>query len=172
MSHELEPVDWQERHSPTVEYTVRGDVRVDGTLKVRREVIGVARRRHSDARLFDSLGEQQQKAMQEIERAHKHHVRGLGVQARRYDVMVSPGVFDLDAVEDLLSQYMQWREESVGKGIDVEAVMSIVVDGFYPRTVDRARQRRHGWARDQLDRALDLWINWKRPTQMLARAAS
>jgi hypothetical protein len=49
------PADWQEQHSPTVEFTARGDVRHDPSGKPKREVIGIARRRKDDAELVMGL---------------------------------------------------------------------------------------------------------------------
>ncbi|RMD87682.1 MAG: hypothetical protein D6807_07375 [Alphaproteobacteria bacterium] len=52
----------------------------------------------------------------------------------------------------------QWAQRVRGEGGNLEAVLSLVVDGASFASVDRRWRRRNGWARAQLGRAVDLFM--------------
>lgn len=155
-----EPADWQEAHSPTVEHTVRGDVRhgKDGTPK--REVIGVARRRKDDAELLMGLDAGQVQAAEELREAYFAIVGGVSVRGASYEARVdnqrsmytgmSPDV-------DRTTHHFAWAVLCRERGIDVDAVHEVICEGYGCRTVDRARGKRNGWAAEQVRLGLDRW---------------
>lgn len=54
--------------------------------------------------------------------------------------------------------FRQWAQRVRGDGGNLEAVLSLLVDGASFASVDRRWRRRNGWARAQLGRAVDLFI--------------
>lgn len=158
----------------TVAHTVRGDVRWDSTKReVERQVIGVTRRRRLDAETALDWTPDQTKAAEEIRAAWATitsdvAVRGMSYADERVDSSYRQPVAPPDAsLSDETTHYTTWKQMCplVVPPIDVEAVIEVVAEGYFVRTVDAARNRRHGWASEQVRRGLDLW----RPARRLMR---
>lgn len=156
-----EPADWQEPHSPTVEFTARGDVRHDPvTGRPKREVLGLARRRKDDAELVMGLDLAQIQAAEELRDAYFAVVGGVAVRGASYEQRVDnqrgmpTGVVP---EADRTTHHFAWAEACRAAGIDVDAVHEVICEGYGCKTVDRARGRRKGWTATQVRQGLDLW---------------
>ena len=56
----------------------------------------------------------------------------------------------------------QWARQVRREGGHLEAVLDLLIDGASFATVDRRWRRRNGWARAQLGRAVDLFLEMNR----------
>lgn len=157
-----DPERFQEVHSPTVAYEIRGDVRTDqDTMLPKLEKIGVARRRRDDAELSMNLTADQLASAEELIGGYEAAMGGLAIKGASYEQRVdssprTPAGPDVDRAS-LADVYLSWARFCTGAGIDVDAVLEVVVAGYSCRWVDKARSKRNGWAAEQVRRGLDCW---------------
>lgn len=147
--------DWQERHSPTDEVMVRIDAKRNTQL---------CRRRKTDARLFDALDPDQERAAAWIVIAFEHLTGPVAVKVGRLE-RVPAGIDDArDFVADASSAYLRWGRDCLPKGISHAAVMDVLAYGKSARQVDRVRRKRKGWTMENLLDGLTLFCKlqgWK-----------
>lgn len=125
-----------------------------------REVeIGVAQRRVSDARLWDSLSADEELAAQRIADAFASLDRGLGVR----NVSIENGTgqggpFKGIAFTNLVDAYFAWGRECTKRRIDHSAIMDVLGYGRSCKATDRARRRQNGYTRDEIAKGLELYL--------------
>ena len=140
-------------------------------LKTGRMVeIGVAMRRQSDARLWAWLEREADfvRAVDRIMRAYSSFSALPGLQQakaanwQRGRIDSTPdhdaGTVDLMAAR---ADYYEWIWRCDSQGIVHAAIMDVLAHGLSLRAVERARQRRNGWARDQMGYGLALYCTLK-----------
>lgn len=157
MSKKMEPADWQERHSPTEAVTVR----ITGSR--RQET---ARRRKSDARIFERLlHDDQQQAAVEINDAFNAITGHVGCRIMVYEPDYVPGTGDKGHRMDILRRtYMEWADIGDKGKFSHAAALDIICYGKGLREVDSGRRKAHGFAKTNLVNALDVWCEvrgWK-----------
>lgn len=141
-----EPEAYQEVHSPTVSV----EVKISGTRNKEQ-----CRRRLLDARLWDVLSDDQQRAAVYIEIGHRAFTRGMGISPPKYE-RTDPGKHQ-DGLTGYVERYFDWCEETRRFGVNAMVTIDVLCFGLTLRNVDRTHKRRKGWSRDQLHRALDLY---------------
>lgn len=149
----------QERHSPTA--PVKARTGSEQQTIARKEA---ARRRISDARLWDRLTPAQQDAAREIAIAFESISRGLGYAAVNLERL--PGAKGdasgaLECAERLMHGYHEWTKRCAQARVSHSLVIDVVVFGFSCRALDRDGRARRGMARKNLGRGLDIYCRMK-----------
>lgn len=151
-AEQMEPADYQEVHSPTEATTVR--VRIEGSKRVSREV---ARRRKPDARLWSAMRPEQEAAAENIAAAWYLITGEVGCKVARFE----PGgggrrESTTERATRLVAAYMAWARDLDERGYPHRvAAMSVLLGNETMRHAERIRNRRNGWARENLMEALD-----------------
>lgn len=123
-------------------------------------VVGVAVRRVSDARLWDSLSSDEEWAATRIADAFAQIDRGLGVR----NVSVEGGSVmggirsGHPPMTRLVVDYFAWGRKCTARRIDHSAIMDVLGYGKSCRTTDCARRRRKGYTREQVGEGLSLYL--------------
>jgi hypothetical protein len=144
-----EPADHQELHSPTEAVTVR----LTGTRRQEQ-----ARRRTAAVRLFEGLLGDHQDAMQEIHDAFNDITGVVGGSIMLYEADYVPGTGERGTKRDVLKRtYLEWAELGVRGKFNHAAALDIIAFGRDLKQVDTARRKRHGFAKENLINALDVW---------------
>ncbi len=157
----------QEEHSPTVEFVVRGDIRVSPSGEVKREMLGQTRRRRAAAIIVGLLDPQQQQAFEEIEVAAEL-IPGIGrIRGQTFERQsrTTAGGPEAEAMVKLQLAYFDWARDVVALGISHAAAVDIIVRGSTLEEVDRGRSKRNGWSKRHLIAAIDMWTitrGWRR----------
>lgn len=158
---------YQESHSPTDDYVVRGDIRVSADGKVARETIAQTRRRRAHAILMNILSAEQTQASEEIEIAVEM-MPGIGRirgQVFERQSRTTAGGPEAQAMVKLQQAYFDWARALQGLGISHAAAFDIIVQGKTLDQVDGERRKRHGWSKQHYIAALDMWAitrGWRR----------
>lgn len=157
-----EPTDWQEEHSPTDNY----EVRLTGQKKTT-----IARRRKSDARLWESMTGHQQDAATRIAWAFELITSGTSAKAQTYERSGIVGIRPPSRAQiEVVEEYFQWAEAVLHARLSHAAVVDILVMGESCRAVDAARSKRNGWAKTNLLDCLNIYCQqqgW--PQNVVAR---
>lgn len=155
-------LDWQERHSPTVEIAVDDP---EGTRKARRNLTRV---RQSEAWRHNRLTGMQRDAEKEMEFAWRQRTAGLGAAVSQYGLLRGgSGRADLGSSID--TAWLEWTKLAHQRRILVAAVIDCLAE---PRTlteIERTYRMRRGQAFDNYVLALDLWCEvrgWMRGPRM------
>lgn len=149
----------QEKHSPTA--PVRRRMQSDRFDMPRQES---ARRRISDARLWDKLSPAQQDAAHEIALAFEGIGRGLGYAAINFERLPSArggAAGALECMEHLVNAYLEWTKRCKQSRVSHSMVIDVVVFGFSCRALDRDCGARRGAARKNLAEGLDIYCRMK-----------
>jgi hypothetical protein len=144
-------LDWQERHSPTVEIAVDDP---EGTRKARRNL---TRCRQSEAWRHNKLSGMQQDAAKEMEFAFRARTSGLGAAVSKYTPLGggSSGRGDTGAAAD--ATWREWAKIAPERRIMVAAVIDCLVEPKTLGQVERDNRMRRGQAMDHFILGLDLW---------------
>lgn len=157
---EPSPLTHQERHSPTEKTAIlEWEERADGTLRLLHKPVT---RRVLDARLWNSLDLDQQRAAERIAAGFAILSRGLGVQGSalgkpRVDGTPREPDYPVQLVED----YFRWGRACQREGLEHAMVMDVLGYGFSCAETDRRRRRRKGKAAEELRAALLLFCRLK-----------
>lgn len=172
------PLDWQRQHGEfekeltTVSYNTPTE---DGQGLVEVTERAYARKRKMDSRIWDALTDAQRRAAEQIEDGYRGLTAGLGERgmpwgersgAAKGQGLERRHIPGLERVE----AYWDWAQAARYLGISVAAVIAMICDGASARQVDRRHGRRKGWARDNLESALDLYLDQRRIGAILAGA--
>lgn len=157
-----EPSDWQEDHSPTDNY----EVRLTGQKKTT-----IARRRKSDARLWESMSGHQQDAAIRIARAFELITSGTAARAQTYERSGIVGIRPPSRAQiEVVEEYFQWAEAVLRAHLSHAAVVDVLVVGESCHSVDSARSKRNGWTKQNLLDCLNIYCQqqgW--PQNVVAR---
>ncbi|MFN4017621.1 MAG: hypothetical protein ACK4JB_19935 [Reyranella sp.] len=155
-------LDWQERHSPTVEIAVDDP---EATRKTRRNLTRV---RQSEAWRHNRLTGMQRDAEKEMEFAWRQRTAGLGAASPRYgEARGGSNRGDLGSSID--ASWLEWTKMAHDRRILVAAVIDCLAE---PRTlaeIERGHRMRRGQAFDNYVAGLDLWCEvrgWTRGPRM------
>ena len=155
-------LDWQERHSPTVEIAVDDP---EGTRKARRNLTRV---RQSEAWRHNRLTGMQRDAEKEMEFAWRQRTAGLGAASSRYGE-ARGGSSRADLGSSVDASWLEWAKMAHQRRILVAAVIDCLAE---PRTlaeIERTHRMRRGQAFDNYVAGLDLWCEvrgWTRGPRM------
>lgn len=159
---EMEPADWQERHSPTeaVEVTIS-----KGTRRTQEQ----CRRRQVDAQLWRTIeGENAEyrrraKAAELIERAVSLITQGVCIKIQSFQragLSYHAGWRARQA--ELVEWYQEWAREAEREGLNVSDVLQILVHGEALRDQDRRNRQRNGRAIQHLIEALEVYTKLRK----------
>lgn len=154
-------LDWQERHSPTVEIAVDDP---EGTRRARRNL---TRARQSEAWRHNQLDAMQQQAQTEMDAAYRLRCSGIGPSKSSYGPRNGRGApAENRTLEDT---WVAWCEQAIGRRIMVGPVMDLLFEVTTLTAVERNHRLRKGQALIQFKSALDLWSElrgWLRGPRM------
>lgn len=156
-----DPIEWQEEHSPTEAVMVK----IDNT-RVRQMCV----RRKQDARLFESLDADQERAAGWIIAGIVAVTGSISHGVQRFERVACGMAPDQREafLEDARRSFVAWFRQCKARGVSYGAVLDIVVDGLGATETDRKHRKRNGWAAEQLRDGLDLfsrlqgWKPWPR----------
>ena len=157
---EMEPADWQETHSPTeaVEVTIS-----KGTRRTQER----CRRRKEDARIWEAMTPNQERAAVWIHAALSQVLGDVAVRISRYD----QGRRGVDHSDDpewharLREGYRQWVAAALDSGFVASDVIQILGHGETLSEQDERIRQRKGRAKQHLLHALQEFIvlqGWER----------
>ena len=151
-----EPEAWQEMHSPTEEVTVK----LDAT-----RTVSSCRRRKADARLFDAMDGDQERAIVWLTAAFMSMFGPCSVKVQNLDaIRMTVGDGGQEFQIDAQAAYFAWARECYARSISHAAIVDILMDNKSSRDVDTRRKKRNGWATQNLIEGLDLFCKmqgWK-----------
>lgn len=143
-------LEWQERHSPTVEIAVDDP---EATRKARRNL---TRCRQSEAWRHNRLSGMQREAEREMELALRSRIAGLGTAVSRYGTARGGGAnVDLGSASDAL--YREWAAEAPRRRIMVAVVIECLIEPKTLGQIERDYRMRDGQAFQHYATGLDLW---------------
>lgn len=155
-------LDWQERHSPTVEIAVDDP---EATRKTRRNLTRV---RQSEAWRHNRLTGMQRDAEKEMEFAWRQRTAGLGAASSRYgEARGGGGRADLGSSID--ATWREWVALAHQRRIMVDAVVDCLAEPKSLAQIEHDRRMRRGQAFDNYVAGLDLWCEirgWTRGPRM------
>ncbi len=141
----------QEAHSPSESITFRGGEKLE------------ARRRVTDARLWDAMTPTQQDAALQIAKAYETMSRGMGYITSDWTRIPGGGgagnIGDLHA--RLVRGYVEWTVLCAKNNISHSLVIDVLVFGFSCRALDRDRRQGQGLTRANLMEGLWLYADMK-----------
>jgi hypothetical protein len=155
-------LDWQERHSPTVEIAVDDP---EGTRKTRRNL---TRCRQSEAWRHNKLDGMQRDAWTEMAKAYQIRTAGSRPARSSYGPRVGGAAPESIALEQT---WREWCTAAVDRRIMVSAVVDCLIEPKTLAEIERDHRMRRGEAMDQFISALDLWSElrgWMRGHRMHA----
>ena len=145
MKRDLDPLDWQERHSPTEAV----EVRVTGE---RRRV--ATRRRKQDARVFDGLSSYHEQAMMDILAAFLYVIGGAGYRSFRYERII-PGARPLHGNEEKLREhYKEWIDMGARGAFKLKPALAIIVEAKSYTITASLFNKRRSWVKDNFHDSL------------------
>lgn len=155
-------LDWQERHSPTVE------IAVDDPAAKRQTRRNLTRCRQSEAWRHNRLDGMQRDAWNEMAMAYQARTIGLGPSRSKY----GPGGGGDRPDNVVLEQaWKDWCAAAVDRRIMVSAVIDCIVEPLTLAQIERNHRMRRGQAMNQFVQALQLWSElrgWTRAPRMQA----
>ncbi len=161
-------LEWQERHSPTVEIAVDDP---EATRKARRNL---TRCRQSEAWRHNRLTGMQREAEREMELALRSRIAGLGTAVSRYGAARGGGTnIELGSATDSL--WRAWATEAPQRRIMVAVVIECLTEPKTLTDIERDHRMRQGQAFEHYAAGLDLWCElrgWTRtPASIGTRTA-
>ncbi len=144
-------LDWQERHSPTVEIAVDDP---EATRRVRRNL---TRCRQSDAWRHNRLNGMQRDAEKEMEFAWRLRTNGLGAASPKYGTGLRGNSNRIDLGSSVEASWIEWCRMVHGRRITLDAVTDCLAEPLTLAEVERKHRMRKGEAFDNYVKGLDLW---------------
>ena len=157
---DLPPLAHQQRHSPTVESELTAwRQEADGTIRLLRQRVT---RRALDARLWEALDPEQQRAAEGIAAGFAILSRGMGMQSSALGKPRVDGTpLEPDYPVRLVEDYFRWARACQQEALEHAMVMDVLGYGFTCAETDRRRRRRKGTAAAELRAALELFCRLK-----------
>lgn len=143
-------LDWQERHSPTVE------IAVDDPEATRKARCNLTRCRMSEAWRHNRLSGMQREAEKEMEYAYRSRTVGLGAAVSRYGQQRG-GSTRADMGGELDQTWREWISEAARRRIMVDAAIDCFREPWTLGQVEQAHRMRRGKAFTNYCSALDVW---------------
>jgi len=144
-------LDWQERHSPTVE------IAVDDPEAKRRTRRNLTRCRQSEAWRHNRLSGMQRDAEKEMEFAWRQRTAGLGASVSKYG-LIPPGRHTrMDLGSDVETTWIAWAKEAPRRRIMVDAAIDCLAEPLTLAQVELKHRMRRSQAMANYMLALDLW---------------
>lgn len=154
----LDALDFQEFHSPSVIDEIH--IKLKDASRVVRDRV---RRRSSDARFWGSLDSLQQNAAEQITRGFNLIVNGVGMKCQTFQKVY--GRSDPDKDMKVMKAYHEWARDCIRKGINVNYILAILVEGQTCYSVDDKLHKRKGTTKANLVLGLEAYIacrHWQR----------
>ena len=115
------------------------------------------RRRQGGARFYAVLTDDQIRTVEMIARGFQFRTSGIGMRTQSFSAL-PPSTGNIEERQsELVRRFMCWAVTAQQNGISVAAVLDIIVFGKSFRNVDRERQKRNGFAREQLLDSLEFY---------------
>ena len=146
----LAPEHWQEGHSPTEPVIV-----TISSTRTRQQ----GRRRRSDARLWEAMSPEQERAAAWILAAVQQLVGDVAVRTQRFERRSRgrPGDAEPERNARVQQAYRAWVDRCIVEDLVAADVIQILVYGESLSDQDRRRRQRNGRAKEHLFGALDLF---------------
>jgi len=143
-------LEWQERHSPTVEISVDDP---EATRKARRNL---TRCRQSEAWRHNRLSGMQREAEREMELAWRSRTVGLGASASKYGRSFGGGARS-DVAFAMDDVWRDWTGEAPRRRIMLVVVIECLTEPKTLGQIEREHRMRDGQAFQHYAAGLDLW---------------
>lgn len=158
-ANSMGPTDHQERHSPTEPVMVRIATRIEGDSRI--AVTKERSRCRVDDRVWSDMTVEQEKASDQIAMAWHLICGEIQIKTMKYEPPTSrgkPGMGGGESMEyRILENYFTWSRELPKNKMSFHAISDIMFEGKTFRQTDADYRHRHGWARNNLLTALDLY---------------
>lgn len=158
-------LDWQERHSPTVE------IAVDDPEAKRQTRRNLTRCRQSEAWRHNRLTSMQKDAEKEMEFAWRQRTAGLGASVSKYG-LVPPGRHTrMDLGSDVETTWLEWAKEAPRRRIMIDAVTDCLAELLTLAQIEMKHRMRRSQGMANYTKGLDLWCElrgWMRGPVMSA----
>lgn len=138
LKRDLDPLDWQERHSPTEDYSVR--------ISGERSMV-LTRRRKQDARLFDKLTNDHIKAMEEINCAYWYIAGEAGYRFMRYSAEVGGRIPLHGELEKMREAYKEWIDRGARGAFKIKPALSIIIEAKSYTITASSFNKRRSWVK-------------------------
>lgn len=158
-------LDWQERHSPTVE------ISVDDPEATRRARRNLTRCRQSEVWRHNRLTGMQREAEREMEIAWRSRTAGIGLAVSRYGAARGTAAhIDLSAMAD--GTWREWAQLAPQRRIMVAVVIECLTEPKTLGQIERDHRMREGQAFVHYTAGLDLWCEVRGWSRMPARVGN
>lgn len=149
MARDLDALDYQELHSPTVE--VENVVSLQG----RRTKVAY-RRRAAEERLWSGLNSDEQRAADELGRVWQYITAGMTAKAQQYERLDRGQALTGDIAVQLVTTYRRWRMRLAP--VERSACIAVLFEGLSVTDAAKAYGRASAWPRANIGKCLDRWI--------------
>lgn len=144
-------LDWQEAHSPTEPYEIT-------ISRATRRTTAIATRRKQDCRLWDGMTSEMESAAEAIRIAVALLAGEVGMARssferldRGWDLMTN-----IDWQRRVLDAYKSWCDDTPKTTLRI--TIWVLYEGGSPARVDRAEHRRNGWAKEEVHRGIEVYL--------------
>ena len=146
---DLEPQDWQESHSPTVQTEVV-------ISHSPRRVTAGPRRRTAEDRLWNGFTADETRAAEELCRIWAYLTHGLTAKAQKYE-RTDPARDDArDIAIHLVQVHRRWRLST--RAAEQSVCQAVLFDGMGIAEAAKAYRKAAGWPRLAIGNCLGRWI--------------
>lgn len=143
--------DWQEDHSPTEPYEIT-------ISHATRRTKAIATRRKQDCRLWEGMTSEMESAAEAIRIAIALQVGEVGMARssferldRGYDLMTN-----IAWQRRVIKAYRSWCDDTPDTTMRI--TIWVLYEGGSPVAVDRAERRRNGWAKEEVHRGVEVYL--------------
>ncbi|WP_373087068.1 hypothetical protein [Sneathiella sp.] len=105
------------------------------------------------------LSDEQIRAAEKISRGFQLRTAGLSARTQSFNWQPKSAFVESGRDYALMQQFMSWAVAVQEAGLSVAVILDILVFGKSCRTVDKERNRRHGFARAYLLESLQIYEN-------------
>lgn len=105
------------------------------------------------------LSDEQIRAAEKISRGFQLRTAGLSTRTQSFNWQPKSAFVESGRDYALMQQFMSWAVAVQEAGLSVAVILDILVFGKSCRTVDKERNRRHGFARAYLLESLQIYEN-------------
>lgn len=144
-------LDWQEDHSPTEPYEIT-------ISKAARRTTAIATRRKQDCRLWEGMTSEMESAAEAIRIAVALIAGEVGMARssferldRGYDLMTN-----IAWQRRMIDAYKSWCDDTPKTTLRI--TIWVLYEGESAATVDRYERRRGGWAKGEVHRGIEVYL--------------
>jgi len=131
---------------------------IEASIKAHTDDLKSGKCRRLKSNVWVGFEEAQLKAARKIESGFHMLFGGGGLRAQSFDGMPRAGSYSECNSSDLDDAFSRWAKQVFDEGVSVSAALDVIVFGKSFRKVDQAHCKRKGYAKDNLMKCLDMYI--------------